>query len=109
MSEISAKSGSSLTTRAVDVAKKCQRIGRHLALRAERAKQLKALVRGINVVVGIAAVAVTFIEPIATAIGPDHLKYVGIVAAVVLIFDGVVPIVFGEFTPDRFRDYSVFI
>lgn len=106
---LSARKPVNLFSRAEQVALDCRDVACRLAKGAVRAKRLRELLRGVNVIVGLSAVTAAYIEPIPQLLGTSGIQLVALCAAVVLIFDGVSPMFLGNDTYERFSEYSFYI
>lgn len=80
-----------------------------MAKRAVRVRRNRSLARGINVLVGSLAFAAAYVEPLPTLLGVGGIQMVGLVAAAVLILDGVAPVFLGDDTPERLGEYAFYV
>jgi len=108
-STVEPKVSVTLYSRAEQVASDCKHVASRLAKGAVKAKRWREVLRGANVIVGLSAVAAAYIQPIPQLIGIAGIQLIALVAAVVLIFDGVSPMFLGNDTYERFSEYSFYI
>lgn len=95
--------------RALVVAADAERVAGAMAERSVRAKRNRALARGLNVLVGGIAFAAAYVEPLPTLLGIGGIQIVGLVAAGVLILDGIAPVFLGDDTPERLGEYAFYV
>ncbi|HMC30598.1 MAG TPA: hypothetical protein VKL99_07155, partial [Candidatus Angelobacter sp.] len=91
------------------VAKKCADIGLTLSQRGSVLRRRRVLLRAINVVVGAVALTVSVIPAVSESFGAKTIRIAGLVAAIVLILDTIIPVVLEEEYPERFYDYAYYI
>jgi hypothetical protein len=102
-------SESILAQRAEAVARDCVQTARRLARRAELARRRRILLRSVNVVVGATAVTAAFVPAASELVRPGGVKLISLIAAFVLILDGVLPIIVGDDTYERLSEYAMYI
>lgn len=98
-----------MSTRAINLADRCERVARQIAKHAESIERKYTYFRAVNVVVGAIAAVVVLSPQLQISLGSNVVFCIGLVAAVVLLIDGVVPHFLKHPSPDRLRDYAFYI
>ncbi|HYE57903.1 MAG TPA: hypothetical protein VD948_05330, partial [Rhodothermales bacterium] len=65
--------------------------------------------RSVNVVIGSVAATVVLSAPVMSMLGDQGVRIIGAIAAIVLVLDGVIPVLMGEETSERLGEYSMYI
>ena len=99
----------SLEQRGRLTASRCERLALRISQEATKIQRSNQTLRIINIVVGAAAALVTVSAPVAVLIGANGTQAIFVIAACVLILDGLVPYFSHKPSPDRLRDYAFFI
>jgi hypothetical protein len=98
-----------LADRAQEVAKECRIVAEQLSRAANRAKRKRDLFITGNVIIGVLAVVSNYIAPIKSLVGDHGSEAISLLAALVLIFNGLVTPFLGADTYERYSEYSFYI
>jgi hypothetical protein len=91
------------------VAARCERLGMLISEEASRTERTDRRLRLINIVIGAIAALVTISGPVSAWLGANATQAISVIAAVVLIFDGLIPYFRGTASADRLREYAFYI
>src|SRR5262245_46098293 len=97
-----------LAARAEEVAKE-RAVAVQLARAAIAAKRKRDLFIAVNVIVGVLAVTTAYISPIKALVGESGSEAVSLIAALVLIFNGIATPFLGADTYERYSEYSFYV
>lgn len=108
---MAAAAGSSdrLQGRALLITDRCEALSLRIAKEAARVERKQQRLRLVNILVGALAALVTISTPVAELIGPHGAQGISVIAAIVLIFDGLIPYFSRDPSPDRLRDYAFYV
>ena len=95
--------------RARTMAARCERLGLAFSREARNVERVDTWLRMTNIFVGAIATLVTISQPIASWLGQNTARTISIIAAIILIFDGLIPYFRGRVSSDRFRDFAFYI
>lgn len=98
-----------LGNRASLIAERCEKLALAISKEAAKIERQDQRLRMINIGVGSVAAIVTISPPIASLIGTTATQSVSLVAAIVLILDGLIPSFRRSPSPDRLRDYAFYV
>lgn len=98
-----------LSARAERVAQESKNVASKLARAAITAKHRRDLFIAVNVVVGVVAFAAGYVAPIKVFVGESGNEVISLLAALILIFNGILTPFLGADTYERFSEYSFYV
>jgi len=94
---------------AEEVASRCSRIAKKIAVRGQRARARRTLLRVIAALVGVSAVVVAYVPDVTALVG-NAASYFSLAAAVTLILGSLAPMLDPDNSPpERYADFARYI